>query len=347
MQKQTVLSIIIIGLIGLSIGLICAEEKLSPEQTKKLIEQLAADDFQKREDATVQLMKIGEPVMETLRNALKESKDPEVRLRLNQIITDIEGALAVKDLVKNWSTPDGKPLWYQLKIAMAGMSCYIRSSTIEDKYKEEKVLKMQDVVTMTTRGKLGVINMTSFCRKDKNLTPLYAIIEMADGQGNINSTMEYKFENGKVTLSLKDSNGMKNDKVKEQAIPPDTFLINSFVRYLTLLPLKEKLSVQLNLLGPDMHEFLMKINVTCEGKNEIIIGKDKISAYKFKFFPEKHPNEAPSLWITEKHQLVKLAPSDNIAESGELILISQEEAEKGMAELMKKGQKEEDNEKNR
>jgi WD40 repeat protein len=59
----------------------------------KLIEQLGDDDFDKREDASRRLEKIGEPALEALRDAAETHSDTEVRCRATVLVRRIEKSL--------------------------------------------------------------------------------------------------------------------------------------------------------------------------------------------------------------------------------------------------------------
>jgi hypothetical protein len=64
------------------------DDKLSPEEEKKineLITQLGAEEWEKREAVQDAIIKIGKPAKPLLEKA-KESKDPEVRMRVNNIL---------------------------------------------------------------------------------------------------------------------------------------------------------------------------------------------------------------------------------------------------------------------
>lgn len=60
-------------------------------KVRDLIRQLGSEDFQTRENATLELKKIGRPAEEALRGALS-NEDPEVRARARQILEDLEQA---------------------------------------------------------------------------------------------------------------------------------------------------------------------------------------------------------------------------------------------------------------
>ena len=55
----------------------------------KLIVTLGDDDWETRESAQTDLLKIGEPSLEALAKTLKETSDPEVRMRVNYILKQI------------------------------------------------------------------------------------------------------------------------------------------------------------------------------------------------------------------------------------------------------------------
>ncbi len=59
------------------------------EQVKVWIEELGANEFATRERAATQLMEMGDPIISQLRRVAKDSGDPEVRLRANQIVKQL------------------------------------------------------------------------------------------------------------------------------------------------------------------------------------------------------------------------------------------------------------------
>jgi hypothetical protein len=61
------------------------------EHINGLIKQLAADEYDKRQAATKELMEIGEPALDNLRKAAKKANDLEVRVRLEAIIKELAG----------------------------------------------------------------------------------------------------------------------------------------------------------------------------------------------------------------------------------------------------------------
>ena len=71
-------------------------DKKPSTKIEELITQLGDEDFNTRESATAELEKIGEPVLEPLRKTLKETKDPETRMRARIIINNIEQKQLIK-----------------------------------------------------------------------------------------------------------------------------------------------------------------------------------------------------------------------------------------------------------
>ena len=66
----------------LSILLLCVQH----ERIDDLISQLAADSYQTREAATIELVEIGKPAIAQVKKAIKETPDPEVRARCKMIV---------------------------------------------------------------------------------------------------------------------------------------------------------------------------------------------------------------------------------------------------------------------
>lgn len=65
---------------------------LSAEQIQQLIDQLGDDSFDIREKASKRLVELGKPVLAALRKAAADSKDPEIRLRAQKALNDIESS---------------------------------------------------------------------------------------------------------------------------------------------------------------------------------------------------------------------------------------------------------------
>lgn len=68
----------------------------------KLIKQLADDDPAKRDSATRTLIRMGQKIKSHLEKALKETKDPEVKSRLDKIIDEINKASSDKPKDDKW-----------------------------------------------------------------------------------------------------------------------------------------------------------------------------------------------------------------------------------------------------
>ena len=76
----------------------------------RLVKQLGDDDFDKREAATARLKEIGEPALDAVTKAAR-SRDPEVRLRAEDIITDYrEPRLIGHSVLTIVVSPDGRRL---------------------------------------------------------------------------------------------------------------------------------------------------------------------------------------------------------------------------------------------
>ncbi|HVK18684.1 MAG TPA: TIGR03067 domain-containing protein [Fimbriiglobus sp.] len=82
------------------------ENGADAERVAKLIKQLGADAFAKREAASKELESIGEPARAALRQAAASDGDPEIRRRAEQVIQAIAGRIAQRELAKlqgTWS----------------------------------------------------------------------------------------------------------------------------------------------------------------------------------------------------------------------------------------------------
>lgn len=76
-----------------------AEEKQNKSQdqaVRKLIGQLGDNDYATRKKATEELIKIGKPAIDTLKQVARSSKDPEVRWRAESILGKIQAAENLK-----------------------------------------------------------------------------------------------------------------------------------------------------------------------------------------------------------------------------------------------------------
>lgn len=65
-------------------------------RVRELIRDLGADEFHKREAASKELVEIGQPALEALRRAAKESQEPEVQYRAQALIEQIPIAVALQ-----------------------------------------------------------------------------------------------------------------------------------------------------------------------------------------------------------------------------------------------------------
>jgi hypothetical protein len=69
-------------------------------QVQKLVRDLGAEEFGKREAANKGLVEIGGPALEALRQAAKESGDPEVQYRASSLVEQIETIVALQEREK-------------------------------------------------------------------------------------------------------------------------------------------------------------------------------------------------------------------------------------------------------
>jgi hypothetical protein len=85
-------------LLPLSVALLVQGAEASPApdaaDVKALFERLSAEDFETREEATAQLVKMGAPVLPMLENLAKDAKDMEVLDRYHSIRATIVGIVA-------------------------------------------------------------------------------------------------------------------------------------------------------------------------------------------------------------------------------------------------------------
>lgn len=101
-------------------------QQITPELEKKiteLISQLGVDDWQQREAAQKELLKIGMPARSFLEKTLKSSDDPEVKLRTTQLLKDIPDTLAKETVVKgfeNLTKTKGYRFTGEVKISYEG-----------------------------------------------------------------------------------------------------------------------------------------------------------------------------------------------------------------------------------
>jgi WD40 repeat protein len=93
-----------------------ADQAKSPEGQKKpvdekaikdLINQLGDDSFEKREEAGKQLLTVGEPALNLLKQAVKDTKDAEVRQRAGELVRAIASAFVKLVRSYRWPTNAG------------------------------------------------------------------------------------------------------------------------------------------------------------------------------------------------------------------------------------------------
>jgi hypothetical protein len=85
-------------------------------QVDRLIKQLGHGSFAQREAASKELAAIGEPALDSLRQAAASNDDPEIRLRAQRVVGVILERAGQKELAKwadFWKTPAGE--WMEIK----------------------------------------------------------------------------------------------------------------------------------------------------------------------------------------------------------------------------------------
>jgi len=293
---------------------------------KELIGELGAQDFEARQTAINKLIEIGEPSLTLLRKTQKESEDPEVLMNIKHIIAKIEVLLPVKNMAKNWSISKEPGLWYYFS-GRGKEEGVIYSMTKDDKYNKEDVLRMEDIVIMNLMDMLTVFTATSFCRIDENLPIIYGKTDIK--LGDVSRSVEYWPEKDKMKVIIK-ANGKEEGS---EAIPIGTnniYVFNTLARYVTLLPFQKGYSAAVDFLKMGTPDPVMTVNISYVDKGKITVGKDEITAHKFKF--ESKNMASAFFWVNEKRLLVKLHSEDEL----DLILVSKEEAGKKLAELKEK-----------
>jgi len=75
---------------GVAAGIDAARPAVSAEKMRELIKQLGNEDFNTRENATLELMKLGRPARELLEREQKETRDAEVKVRCGLVLGGIE-----------------------------------------------------------------------------------------------------------------------------------------------------------------------------------------------------------------------------------------------------------------
>jgi len=95
-------------------------DKKPSTKIEELITQLGDEDFNTRESTTAELEKIGEPVMEPLRKTLNETKNPEIRMRGQMIIRNIEQ----RQRIKKHASAFQKQMYAQLRNVKQALETY-------------------------------------------------------------------------------------------------------------------------------------------------------------------------------------------------------------------------------
>ncbi|MBI4833312.1 MAG: HEAT repeat domain-containing protein, partial [Planctomycetes bacterium] len=88
-MKRILLACLMLGIIAIWITGDEGKEAKANDEIQSLIKQLGDDDWETREKAKEELTKIGEPALELLKQTLKETQEPEVRMRVEWIIKTI------------------------------------------------------------------------------------------------------------------------------------------------------------------------------------------------------------------------------------------------------------------
>jgi hypothetical protein len=88
--KSLLLSVLWLALLSAASAQDTQPPQAKPEDIARLIKQLDADDFDRREQATEALIKLGEQIEETLKKAAAESKSIEVKQRAERVLAAIE-----------------------------------------------------------------------------------------------------------------------------------------------------------------------------------------------------------------------------------------------------------------
>ena len=104
LRAVTVVTVLGLASAGAGQRLIAAPPEGGTERVGSLIRQLGSDNFQERERATQELVRIGTPALESLRRVLKDS-DQELIIRAQQCITTIERDVKIVGLIEALKDP--------------------------------------------------------------------------------------------------------------------------------------------------------------------------------------------------------------------------------------------------
>ena len=127
-----------------------ADETDEPE-VEELIEQLGDELFGKREAANEQLRQIGAPALDALRQALKTTKDAEIRARAKSLIAGIEKRLF--GLRRQFGPHQGRPLNWSTRVVATPDGKQIVSTGCDG-------LRVWEVATGKQLRRLGKANET-------------------------------------------------------------------------------------------------------------------------------------------------------------------------------------------
>jgi hypothetical protein len=109
-QIAVFLALVVTPLLSAQIPIIPSVFPLPPransDEVSKLIAQLADADFQKRGEAAKLIERLGPSALPQLREALRNSEDPEVRRRLEEVIPRLEQAAALQPTLVTMSFRD-------------------------------------------------------------------------------------------------------------------------------------------------------------------------------------------------------------------------------------------------
>jgi hypothetical protein len=169
----------------------------------ELIKQLGDDDWKVREKATEELIKIGKPAIEQVKEALG-SKDPEVRQRANHIIDKIDLKLVEKYLKEINEQDEIRPVKYisptQIKHGLIDkyLSCvlFYAAPSLPDRepppigmvlgvdIKTEKVFRVSEISDL--KGYLKEVKDKEEAREISGVvTGLVGICPRCEGHGNV------------------------------------------------------------------------------------------------------------------------------------------------------------------
>lgn len=287
--------------------------KIQKKNIAQLIQQLGNDDWEMRESAQRELIKIGEPAISFVERALKESDDAEVRLRARDIIISIN----VQRLHRTW-----KESWYS--ITAKGPNQEPRKIGYSSVKLKEAQYEGQDVFVIQEHYKLietPELKVETYCTKDRNLSFVYIKLILDDTQKRLVS--EFKFKNGKITdyklPPRDDDQDAKHGETREEMAFPTITWPSALFPLLTAIPLYENTTFNfksrnavissLALIHWELKEeqkIVTDYQVEFVNREDLKIGKEVISAYKFK---EPKENEFVPLmyyWVNSKdRRLIK------------------------------------------